>query len=129
MSNEGVIAGYVDRIWRKYRAKRGVQTAGMNCKTRSNETLWLHLSRVSILPLAFLDFSGNYGIILILCGDVQDGKAVKVHIPVSAGNGYGLRLLQLSVGLRIRWQDSGIPLPEIGRAEGRGSDAENKGAE
>ena len=80
MSNEGVIAGYVDRIWRKYRAKRGVQTAGMNCKTRSNETLWLHLSRVSILPLAFLDFSGNYGIILILCGDVQDGKAVKVHI-------------------------------------------------
>ena len=49
--------------------------------------------------------------------------------PVSAGNGYGLRLLQLSVGLRIRWQDSGIPLPEIGRAEGRGSDAENKGAE
>lgn len=80
MSNERVIAGYVDRIWRKYRAKRGVQTTGMNCKTRSNETLWLHLSRVSILPLAFLDFSGNYGIILILCGDVQDGKAVKVHI-------------------------------------------------
>ena len=72
MSNEGVIAGYVDRIWRKYRAKWGVQTSGMNCKKRSNETLWLHL--------AFLDFSGNYGIILILCGDVQDGKAVKVHI-------------------------------------------------
>ncbi len=30
------IASYVDRIWRKYRAERGVQMAGMNFKTRSS---------------------------------------------------------------------------------------------
>ena len=36
--NEGGIVGYVDRIWCKYRAKWGVQMAGMNFKTRSNTT-------------------------------------------------------------------------------------------
>ncbi len=34
--NEEGIAGYVDQIWRKYRAERGVQMAGMNLKTRSS---------------------------------------------------------------------------------------------
>lgn len=33
--NQGDIAGYVHRIWRKYRAKWVVQMAGMNFKTRS----------------------------------------------------------------------------------------------
>ena len=32
--NEEGIAGYVDQIWRKYRAERGVQMAGINLKTR-----------------------------------------------------------------------------------------------
>ncbi|NBI85212.1 hypothetical protein D3Z47_02960 [Lachnospiraceae bacterium] len=35
--NEGVVAGYVDRIWRKYRAKWGIQMAGMIVQTRSRQ--------------------------------------------------------------------------------------------
>ncbi len=34
--NERGVAGYVDRIWRKYHAKWGVQMAGMNFQTRSS---------------------------------------------------------------------------------------------
>ena len=38
MPNKGGVAGYVDRMRRKYRAKWGMQMAGMNFKTRSSMT-------------------------------------------------------------------------------------------
>ena len=36
--NEGRIAGYVTRIWRKYHAKWGIQMAGIIFQTRSITT-------------------------------------------------------------------------------------------
>ena len=34
--NKGGVAGYVDRIWRKYHAKWGMQMTGMIFQTRSS---------------------------------------------------------------------------------------------
>ena len=35
--NKGGVAGYVDRIWRKYHAKWGMQMTGMIFQTRSRQ--------------------------------------------------------------------------------------------
>ncbi len=43
VSNEGVVAGYVDRIWRKYRAKWGMQMTGMILGTRSRSSQEYHV--------------------------------------------------------------------------------------
>ena len=41
--NKGGVAGYVDRMRRKYRAKWGMQMAGMNFKTLSRTVIFLSL--------------------------------------------------------------------------------------
>ena len=38
MPNKGGVAGYVDRIWRRYHSKWGMQMTGMIFQTRSNTT-------------------------------------------------------------------------------------------
>ena len=42
--NERGVAGYVDRIWGKYAAKRGTQMVGMNFQTRSRTNIRFSLA-------------------------------------------------------------------------------------
>ena len=53
-SDEGVVAGYDNRIRTKYTAKWGVQIAGMIFQTRSNTYSNLQLKIQEILSFLFL---------------------------------------------------------------------------
>ena len=49
--DEGVVAGYNNRIRAKYTAKWGVQIAGMIFQTRSNTTVLFPIQNPQLLPI------------------------------------------------------------------------------